>query len=852
MRASSPRNSRLKTSADGVRDLRFQLLASCATLFAAGAACAQPGVTPQAQTQTVPAPTNVVAGPAPQRLNPTGKPILLTVPVKDGSIYLGDIALTIGADDSLTFSSQRLIDLLSNILDAKIVETLRGSLSGRLIASPQDLAGSGVQINYNPQTLDLTLNVPSQMRASRAVQISSLDRNQFGSYAKPATVSAYMNIRGSTDYVEQGADTGWGKPTFYLDGAARFAGVVLESQQIWQPGAGNGGAFQRQGTRLVWDDVKDLARWTLGDLQPVARGFQSAPDMAGISIFRSYSVLEPQLIARPRGDRTFVLDRASSVEVYVNGQLVRRLQLAPGTFNLKDFPFTQGANDVRLSILDDSGRSQTLRFNLFLDQSQLGKGLSEFGFYAGVKSPLGLNGPQYSDQWQVSGFYRRGISDSLTLGGNLQADRFVQMGGLEAVMGTPLGVFATNLAASSVSGYGSGYAATITYQRLIPRRNGQSDSVNLSFETRSIHFGAVGTVVPSNPYAYEFGAGYSHSFTDAIYAGADFHYSKGRDGNADVQNYRGTVGWRVTPTISMTTDLLYESNQTRRDVAALISLTMRLGRYSSVRADYDTRENNTRLSYQTLHGEGVGSYNVSADVERTDGGSGFNLTANYVANRAELGVSQFSSFNGDFSAVADQRTSLRFGASIAFADGAFSIGRPIYDAFAVVVPFKTLKGASVTLDPTPYGYQATTGLLDAATQPNIAAYNQRTITVDAPNAPAGVDIGQGSFRLFPGYRGGYRLQVGSEYYVTAIGRLIGEDGAPLSLISGKATELAHPDHEPIVVFTNRDGRFGIAGLRPGRWRIEMLSDPATTYLIDIPTKTDGAVRIGDVKPTNGL
>ena len=179
------------------------------------------------------------------------------------------------------------------------------------------------------------------------------------------------------------------------------------------------------------------------------------------------------------------------------------------------------------------------------------------------------------------------------------------------------------------------------------------------------------------------------------------------------------------------------------------------------------------------------------------------------------------------------------------------MGRPIYDAFAIVVPYKTLKGASVTVDPTPYGYQAETGSLGSAIEPNMASYNERTITVDAPTAPSGVDLGRGSFRVFPPYRAGYRLQVGSEYYVTAIGRMVGDDGQPLALISGKAVEMAHPDHEAITVFTNRDGRFGLSGLRPGKWRIDMLTDPQSSYLVEIPAETTGVIRLGDVRPANG-
>ncbi|MGA0602866.1 fimbrial biogenesis outer membrane usher protein [Caulobacter sp. KR2-114] len=840
------RNLHRTTSAE-LRLSRW-LLASCAAVGFGGTALAQPGVTPQAQERTITvgqptAPTN-----APVRLNPTGRAINLTVPAKDGNVYLGDIVISIDTADHLSLSGQRIIDLLSNVIDAKRLETLRGAFAGKGVISPDDLTGAGLKVTYDPQNLELSLQIPSEWRASQNLQVSPLDRARFGAFEHPAKFSAYLNMRGSVDYVEKGGPTGFDAPNIFLDGAARFEKFAVESQGVWQPGA-QGSDFQRTGSRLIYDDTKNVVRFTLGDLQPVTRADQSAPQMAGFSAFRSYSVLEPQNIVRPRGDRSFSLDRQSTVEVYVNGQLVRRVILDAGNYNLRDFPFTQGANDVRLSITDNTGRTQTLRFNIFFDQSQLGKGLSEFGFYAGVKAPLETDGPHYTKEWIVTGFYRRGITDNLTIGGNFQADSKTLLGGIEGVAATTIGTFGGGVSVSHLDGFGMGVATAFTFQRLIQRAGGQSDSLNFSLQTHSKNFAPVDTVLPDNPFSYEVGAGYSHAFNDFIYAGVDLRYSHGRGANHDVANYRGTVGWRLTSNISMTADLLWEDGPQGHDIAGLLSITARLGTYSNVRADYDSRGERARLSYQTLHGEGVGSYNLAADIERTNTDSGFNATANYITNRAELGVNQFSSFSGNFGASTDQRTSLRWGTAIAMADGAFSIGRPVYDSFAIVVPHKTLNGTDVIVDPTPQGYTANTGILHSAIEPNLSSYNERTVTVDAPKAPEGVDLGKGAFRLYPPYRAGYKLEVGSDYSITAIGRMVGEDGNPLSLISGKATELAHPDHEPLIIFTNREGRFGAAGLKAGRWRVEMLTEPASVYIIDIPASAVGVVKVGDLKPS---
>ncbi len=116
----------------------------------------------------------------------------------------------------------------------------------------------------------------------------------------------------------------------------------------------------------------------------------------------------------------------------------------------------------------------------------------------------------------------------MTVGANFQFDDRVRMGGVEAVFGTALGTFGTNFAVSSTSGFGTGYAAQATFQRLIQHRNGQADSFNLFFEHRSETFAPVSFFIPSNPYDFEVGGGYSHSFSSEFYAGVDARYSKGR------------------------------------------------------------------------------------------------------------------------------------------------------------------------------------------------------------------------------------------------------------------------------------------------------------------------------------
>ena len=823
-----------------MRNLPSGTASAIALVLAVAGAPALAQTSEAAQQRTV---TIAPAGAAAE-INPAGRLVTLTIPVMESGAYLGDTTATLAADGTISFSADRLLGLLEPRLRPELLEGLRAALarSGRLAQS--DLQGSGVTLRYDPQALEIELEIAVASRAAQVIGLES-DGSRTTSYMRPADLSGYLNVRGSLDWVQQGEDDGLKPPVTFLDGAIRFKDVVLESEANWQPGSSDVD-LQRRGTRLVYDDRAGMVRWSAGDLQTLARGFQSAPEIAGLSVSRRYSVLDPQMIVRPRGSRSFQLDRRSLVEVRINGQLVRRIELDPGAYDLQDFPFTQGANDVELTITDDAGRTERLDFNIFLDQTQLAEGLSEFGLYAGVLAPLGFSGPNYSDTPAFSGFYRRGLSDNLTLGANAQADTEGWMGGGEMVVATPIGSLAAFGSASHVDGVGSGWATLLTFQRTITRAGSGADALSFSLEARSRDFAPVGVRSPSNPYSLIVGVNYSTSLGDGIYTAFDARYSRGRGLEADVKSVRGSLGWSIAPNLTFAGDLSFEEDQRGRRLGGLFSLTYRFDRRSSLRADFDSRYERARLSYQTFGGAGIGAYSLSADVEHSDIGAGASVNANYYGNRAELGFSHFGLFERDLGGSRGQRSSLRFGSALAFADGEVTVGRPVHDAFAIVKAHRSLGESEVLVDPTGESASASTGGLGTALQPALSSYSDRSLVVTAPEAPIDLDLGAGSFRLVPPYRGGYLLTVGSEYNVSAVGRLLNASGEPVALVSGLAQELANPEREPVAFFTNRDGRFGATGLAPGKWRLT-LPAAGLAYEIDLPADQP-AVQTGDLRP----
>jgi outer membrane usher protein len=195
----------------------------------------------------------------------------------------------------------------------------------------------------------------------------------------------------------------------------------------------------------------------------------------------------------------------------------------------------------------------------------------------------------------------------------------------------------------------------------------------------------------------------------------------------------------------------------------------------------------------------------------------------------------------------DQRTTLTAGTAVAFADGAFAVGRPIGNGFAIVEPHTSLDGSTITI-----GAQSRNGaasdFLGPALVSDLSPYSAAHLPIDVADLPVGYDLGAGAFDVFAHYKTGYRLTVGSDYTVSAIGTLVDEEGEPIALLTGDAWEEGQPEGRHVEIFTNRAGRFGAQGLKPGRWLVDMATDPKTRFVIEVPEGTNGMLRLGTLEP----
>jgi outer membrane usher protein len=835
--------------------------------------------------------------PVTHRLNPTGKTISMSVPLRDGERALGEIAVRIGTDDAVRVSASVIAERLKGVIAAATLERIGVRAQGGDIAL-SELAAEGVDLAFDSAALELTLKQGADGREVGEISLArSIYDSDVAPASAPADVSGYVNVFAGVDHAWQSGRTGL---HLELQSVIRVRGAVFEND-LSIDGAvdrfecpfeaacvyGHEAGFKRRRSRVVYDLPEQEIRLQAGDVGFGGIGTQQTPDLLGVSIEHSARKLAPGRILSPTGQSALRLDLPAEVDVVMNGSVVRRLRLAPGTHNLRDLPLAAGVNDLELVITDATGQRRVPILKTYLDAQMLGTGKTEWSIAAGVPSYMVDGGRRYrTGDAFASAFLRYGVSDGLTAEAHAQADEVVRMGGVGAITATAWGSFGLEVAASSAIGR-TGYAAGInwtlaSFRGTLAEHLGGPESLRLYADYRSSSFrtpgdrliAASGILYPQYPYRLRVGGSYTvpiDSRTTAILS-ARYQVADREQFSISPLTFRSdrygvdlTLSRELAPGLSAALTVGYGNESYLRDLAgtprddpelrAMVRFHWRPEANSFLAASYDTLDRLSRVSGYRADGQGVGRWESSVDVQQSDRTDRTSASANvtYFANRAEVQARHGSSFRGGlwdgFSSDTDgQRSSLTVGTAIAFAGDRVAVGSPVRgDAFAIVTPHESLEAREITLG-TRDDVRARSDGRGPLLVSNIPVYARHAIPFDVDDLPVGYSLGAGAFDLRAPYKAGYALEVGSGYSVSVYGTLVGVGGAPAGLVSGEAVPVGAAGPR-VEFFTNSAGRFGADGLAPGRWRLTLATEGTpTVYEIEIPPGTRGLHKAGAIMP----
>jgi outer membrane usher protein len=838
------------------------------------------------------------------KLNTTGTSIDIPVLLRIGASVHGEVIIRLEPDDTVFIHKASLLALMERVLALStrdMIERLPGALM-----SPGKLTSSGLRCWFDPALQELRLDPTLEQRSVSEIGLGSY-RQPLASerLAPPSRVSGYVNIIGSldwiwggnasSDFIHASEDRVIGR--LDVDSAFRVWGAVIENRAVYKSAYESflcpnpldcsfvvAEGFQRQQSRLVYDLPDRRLRMVAGDNDPLGLTAQGTPEVLGLSIEKSPSKFGDGTATHPSSKSKVRIDRRSDVEIRINGATLHRIQLESGMYSVRDLPIASGANEVELRITDDTGATRVEVLTAFYDTRLLGAGASEWALVAGVPSTLFGEERIYSENGPfASGFLRAGLSDSLTIEAHAQADRDVAMSGGGIIAQTPWGIAALRAAGSygeAEWGFSVGGEWSASNFRSFFGQPGHS--FRISGEYRSPHFDVPGSVVSDARGVIARAAGF-RTRLDAFYSfplpgeisatvGAryfshpSFAYPLGGVSFGDSSyGVDLTLSKPLTPISNASLLLGYAMEPRWIDVArhshidgdfrAVVRLSIRPDAQSSATASFDTLRQMTNVSGHKRGNSALGEWQVSVNAygEGDDDSASVAGSANLIGSRTEIALSHgVGLVNGDYFGISGspshQRTSLRIGSSIAFADGVVAVGLPIRNGpFAIVHAHETLAGREIIVGDADRP-RARSDFLGPALVVDLPTYHPTSIGVDIGDLPVGYSLGAAAFDLNPPYKAGYALEVGSFYSVYAHGTLLTSGGQPLALSSAIARSASHPGRE-VTIFTNAAGRFGAEGVAPGKWTIALsATDADEAYEIEIPAGVGGLFDAGSLSP----
>jgi outer membrane usher protein len=243
------------------------------------------------------------------------------------------------------------------------------------------------------------------------------------------------------------------------------AGLSIQGALLFSSASRNeDGAIVRSLSNLTLDDRSHLSRWVLGDRLARSDTLGGNLLMGGVSVSREFGI-DPYFLSFPRVELSDTVMTPSTADVYVNGRLLRREPLPPGTFELKNLSVPAGSGTARVVIRDAFGREREIVSPFYFSTALLREGLHDYTYNLGLRRDnFGTESWDYSRPGFL-GRHRLGLTDTLTAGGRLEAAADLVSGGPTVTLGFPFGDVEIAGAASREREQ-SGGAGSLAYQYL--------------------------------------------------------------------------------------------------------------------------------------------------------------------------------------------------------------------------------------------------------------------------------------------------------------------------------------------------------------------------------------------------
>lgn len=767
-------------------------------------------------------------------------------------IPIGMLSVFISEKDAdIEFESIQFMKKIKEKLKASHYENLERKASGENRLKIEDLKSFGLKVFLDKLKMECKVHIPAEYKKVISHNLKGeMEEVKKENITFPMDTSGYLNIHAEKNFahsVQEGKDLGQLPLVFSIMGTLNHRNWVLEVLANYSENRRP--AIVRDDIKLVRHSPEEMLAYSFGDLDHPSLGFQSPKEMLGIEFTKNFD-LQPYKVSQPISMRKIFLKNPSTVEIWVNDVLEKSMELEPGEHDLRQFPTDIGSNNIEVRIEDKYGRNETVKFPFISEPSLLEEDVSSFSYSLGFPKISSSQKIRYDvDLLTFSFFHRMGWSKELTAGSYLQADPKQLLMGFEGLRAFPYGLIFWDLGKSIIFEGEEGIAFRTGFRNYLDNRKNKKKQVHWTVqgEYRTPHFGNFSSLDPYNQVIWDLGGLFSFPLFGDVYASLGGNYQLTR-GEGFYDSY--LLSCSLNKHWKNGLDFRFSLHQRRGvdgvcDVSAVFSLSWAFPEISQSIHFNHTDDDAFDVSWMR-YPKGRRGWNASANYKRNLDSEEYLIHSGLKGNRGRVRMNYLENSFRDPSYKKTRTTKVFLDTAFAYVDGNFSISQPIANSFAMIIPKKQAKGLKIGVNPSGKDYQAEADSWGNAVIHNLIPYRLSKILLEAPNLPPGRDLGKTRYILKPSYKSGFAIYAGSEATILLDGVLLDKKGEAVSLQIGTIQEESGQEQKKQMFFTNREGKFKIAGLKPGVFRLKLMVDPSKEVRIEIPEGKSGVYKLGEL------
>ncbi|HXS72603.1 MAG TPA: fimbria/pilus outer membrane usher protein [Rhodanobacteraceae bacterium] len=529
----------------------------------------------------------------------------------------------------------------------------------------------------------------------------------------------------------------------------------------------------------------------VGDVITGSLDWTRATRFGGIQLQRNFA-LQPDLVTFPVPAFYGQANLPSTVDLYVNGLKQYSSEVPAGPFQLNTVPIVNGNGQAQVVITDALGRQSSLAFPFYTANQLLRGGLSDYSLDAGfVRKDYGINSFSYASDPAVSGIYRYGVRDWLTVEGHAEATAGLSNAGVGATVEIGRAGIVNGSFAESRDRGATGSQAELGYNWRNERFNFSLDSLRTfgSFRDVASRFG------PPPPQRSDRAlAGLTMGTLGSLGVSyVNLQYPEQPRSRFASAFYFKSLGSRASFNLSINQNI---DDHSDRSVFLGVSIALDHHISGSITAQHDRNGNLlTADASKPVNPDGGFGWRVRAQTGENENGG--QAEVGYRGEQGQI-LAGVQSFAGSTLGYAD------LSGALVFMDNHVFIARRIDDAFAVVST-DGVAGVPVKLENRPIGTTNSGG--DLLVTP-INAYQRNKLSIDPMLLPADVHIDRIDADVVPSDRAGTLVKFGIQPIHAA--SVILHDSAGKVINVGSAVTLGGSDAPPMVV--GYDGIVYLEGL----------------------------------------